>query len=166
MSYPRVSESNLGGTRLSRYPNTIPQRLFGANSIIVRFGDVENAVYHPPTYFDNTYLEEWITDSRTREMVRDVDKSEVISARAIDSPYLGSISVREISGGERKDERQIAILGLAHERERVTSADVGELLGVSQPRARAIVLDMLEAGLFKRRGEGRTTYYEPAHPQQ
>lgn len=106
MSYPRVSESNLGGTRLSRYPNTIPQRLFGANSIIVRFGDVENAVYHPPTYFDNTYLDEWITDSRTREMVRDVDKSEVISARAIDSPYLGSISVREISGGERKDERQ------------------------------------------------------------
>jgi hypothetical protein len=80
MSYPRVSESNLGGTRLSRYPNTIPQRLFGANSIIVRFGDVENAVYHPPTYFDNTYLEEWITDSRTREMVRDVDKSEEIVA--------------------------------------------------------------------------------------
>jgi Mn-dependent DtxR family transcriptional regulator len=67
---------------------------------------------------------------------------------------------------KRKDERQIAILGLAHERERVTSADVGELLGVSQPRARAIVHDMLEAGLLKRRGEGRTTYYEPAHPQQ
>jgi Fic family protein len=67
---------------------------------------------------------------------------------------------------KRKDERQIAILGLAHERERVTSADVGELLGVSQPRARAIVRDILEAGLFKRRGEGRTTYYEPAHPQQ
>ena len=39
------------------------------------FGDVENAVYHPPTYFDNTYLDEWITDPRTREMVRDVDKS-------------------------------------------------------------------------------------------
>ena len=63
------------------------------------FGDVENAVYHPPTYFDNTYLDEWITDPRTREMVRDVDKSEVISARAIDSPFLGSISVRELSGG-------------------------------------------------------------------
>ena len=79
---------------------------------------------------------------------------------------MGSISVRELSGGERKDERQIAILGLAHERERVTSADVGELLGVSQPRARAIVHDMVEAGLLKRRGEGRSTYYEPAHPKE
>ncbi len=39
------------------------------------FGDVENAVCHPPTYFDDTYLDEWITDSRTQEMVRDVDKS-------------------------------------------------------------------------------------------
>lgn len=63
------------------------------------FGDAENAVYHPPTYFDNTYLDEWIVDPRTVEMIRDIDQSEVISARAIDSPFLGSISVKEISGG-------------------------------------------------------------------
>ena len=63
------------------------------------FGDAKNAVYHPPTYFDNTYLDEWITDPRTVQMVRDVDQSEVISARAIDSPFLGSISVKELSGG-------------------------------------------------------------------
>ena len=63
------------------------------------FGDVDNSVYHPPTYFDNTYQDEWITDPRTVEMVRDVDRSEVVSARAIDSPFLGSISVKELSGG-------------------------------------------------------------------
>ncbi|MBQ9065540.1 MAG: DUF4869 domain-containing protein [Blautia sp.] len=63
------------------------------------FGDTQNAIYHPPTYFDNTYLDEWITDPRTIEMVKDVDQSEVISARAIDSPFLGSISVKELSGG-------------------------------------------------------------------
>ena len=63
------------------------------------FGDAENAIYHPPTYFDNTYLDEWITDPFTVQMVRDVDQSEVISARAIDSPFLGSISVKELSGG-------------------------------------------------------------------
>ena len=63
------------------------------------FGDVERSVYHPPTYFDNTYQDEWITDPRTVEMVRDVDRSEVVSARAIDSPVLGSISVKELSGG-------------------------------------------------------------------
>lgn len=63
------------------------------------FGDVPNSIYYPPTYFDNTYRDEWIVDPRTKEMVRDVDKSEVISARAVDSPFLGSIPVKELSGG-------------------------------------------------------------------
>ena len=62
------------------------------------FGDTENAIYHPPTYFDNTFRDEWITDPFSVEMIRDVDQSDVISARAIDSPFLGSISVRELSG--------------------------------------------------------------------
>ena len=63
------------------------------------FGNTENSIYHPPTYFDNTYRDEWITDPFTVEMIKDVDKSDVISARAIDSPVLGSISVKELSGG-------------------------------------------------------------------
>ncbi len=29
------------------------------------FGEVENSVYHPPTYFDNRYEDEWITDPLT-----------------------------------------------------------------------------------------------------
>lgn len=24
------------------------------------FGDIENSIYHPPTYFDNQYEDEWI----------------------------------------------------------------------------------------------------------
>ena len=63
------------------------------------FGDVENSIYHPPTYFDNTYEDEWITDSRSVEMIKDIDKSDVIGSRVIDSPVLGSISVKELSGG-------------------------------------------------------------------
>lgn len=63
------------------------------------FGDAQNAVYHPPTYFDNTYEDEWITDPLSVEMIKDIDKSDVISPRAIDSPVLGSISVKELSGG-------------------------------------------------------------------
>ena len=63
------------------------------------FGDTENSIYFPPTYFDNTYLDEWITDPFTVEMIKDIDKSDVISSRAIDSPVLGSISTRELSGG-------------------------------------------------------------------
>ena len=62
-------------------------------------GDMPEAIYHPPTYFDNQYEDEWITDPFSMEMIRDVDKSEVISSRLIDSPLLGPISPKELSGG-------------------------------------------------------------------
>nr|WP_300858803.1 DUF4869 domain-containing protein [uncultured Acetatifactor sp.] len=63
------------------------------------FGEVENSVYHPPTYFDNQYEDEWITDPLTVAMIRDIDKSEVVGPRLIESPVLGPIPVKEISGG-------------------------------------------------------------------
>ncbi len=63
------------------------------------FGDIKNSVYHPPTYFDNQYEDEWITDPMSVQMIKEIDKSEVVSARLIDSPVLGPISVKEISGG-------------------------------------------------------------------
>lgn len=63
------------------------------------FGDVDNAVYHPPTYFDNQYEDEWITDPLTVEMIKDIDRSEVVGAHLIQSPVLGPISTKEISVG-------------------------------------------------------------------
>lgn len=63
------------------------------------YGDVENAVYHPPVYFDNQYRDEWITSLLAQEMILDVDKSKVIGPHLIESPVLGPISPKEISGG-------------------------------------------------------------------
>lgn len=63
------------------------------------FGDIEKSIYHPPTYFDNQYEDDWITEPLSVEMIKDIDKSEVISAHLIVSPVLGSISTKEISGG-------------------------------------------------------------------
>ena len=63
------------------------------------FGDTENSIYHPPTYFDNTYKDVWITNPLTKEMILEIDKSTVIGPRVIDSPFLGSISTKELSGG-------------------------------------------------------------------
>ena len=63
------------------------------------FGDTENSIYHPPTYFDNVYLDEWITDPISVRMISDIDKSEVIGPHVISSPYLGSISTKDLSGG-------------------------------------------------------------------
>ena len=44
-------------------------------------GPMEEAVYYPPVYFDNQYEDEWITDPLSVEMIRDVDRSEVIGPR-------------------------------------------------------------------------------------
>lgn len=63
------------------------------------FGKMDEAVYYPPVYFDNTYEDEWITEKLSVEMIKDVDKSVVVSERLIDSPVLGPISTKELSGG-------------------------------------------------------------------
>lgn len=65
----------------------------------IYLGDMNNSIYHPPTYFDNMYEDEWITDPLSVEMIRDVDKSEVIGPHLIESPVLGPISPKELSGG-------------------------------------------------------------------
>lgn len=41
-------------------------------------GEMKDVIYHPPTYFDNVYEDEWITDPLSIEMIRDIDKSDVI----------------------------------------------------------------------------------------
>ena len=63
------------------------------------FGDMPEAIYDPALYFKNSYNDTWILNDRSKEMILDVDHSKVISARAIDSPVLGGISPRELSGG-------------------------------------------------------------------
>ena len=65
----------------------------------IYLGQMEEAIYYPPAYFNNTYDDEWITDPLTVEMIKDVDKSEVIGPHLIESPVLGPISVKDISGG-------------------------------------------------------------------
>ena len=64
----------------------------------VYLGKMEEAVYYPPVYFDNRYENEWITDKRSVEFIKDVDKSEVISTHLIESPILVPISPEELSG--------------------------------------------------------------------
>lgn len=65
----------------------------------IYLGQMDEAIYYPPVYFDNQYEDEWITDKLSVEMIKDVDQSEVISPYLVKSPVLGPISVKEISGG-------------------------------------------------------------------
>ena len=65
----------------------------------VIFGDNEGTIMNTSTYFKNVYEDDWITDAFSKDMIKDVDRSDVVSARVIDSPVLGGISPRELSGG-------------------------------------------------------------------
>lgn len=65
----------------------------------VYFGNMPEAIYNPPVYFKNTYMDEWITDEFSREMIKDVDKSIVLDSGVIDSPVLGKIPPVSLSGG-------------------------------------------------------------------
>ena len=65
----------------------------------IYLGTMEKAIYHPPVYFDNSYEDSWLVNPLGREMIEDVDRSHVISAHLIESPVLGPISPKALSGG-------------------------------------------------------------------
>ena len=63
------------------------------------FGDKEEAIHNTSVYFKNTFLDEWIMDPFSTEMIKDVDNSVVIGPHVIESPVLGPITPKELSGG-------------------------------------------------------------------
>ena len=67
----------------------------------IYYGDIEadNYIFNPDVFFNNSYEDGWIVDQESREMIKDIDGSDVIGPRAIDSPFLGSISTERLSGG-------------------------------------------------------------------
>ena len=58
-----------------------------------------NYIENPDLYFDNTYEDEWLIDERSKEMVKDVDRSDLVGPNLVVSPVLGSIPVTRLSGG-------------------------------------------------------------------
>lgn len=65
----------------------------------VYFGDMPDAIYNTAVYFKNTYRDSWITNPLSVQMIKDVDKSDVVSESVIESPVLGSITPLALSGG-------------------------------------------------------------------
>lgn len=65
----------------------------------IYYGDMKDAVYNTAAYFKYDYEDEWIIDPFVKEMIRDVDGSEVLDSGVIDSPVLGKIPPVSLSGG-------------------------------------------------------------------
>lgn len=82
----------------------------------VCFGDMPDAIYNTALYFRNVYQDAWITDSMSREIILDVDKSTVVSANLIESPVLGPISPVMLSGGVK------TLLLIKHDKKQVFNA--------------------------------------------
>ena len=61
--------------------------------------DTPEYIFNPDVFFNNSYEEAWITDSFSKAMIKDIDGSEVIGARLIESPFLGAIPTERLSGG-------------------------------------------------------------------
>lgn len=67
----------------------------------IYFGNMPEAIYNTDVYFRNVYDDDWITDDFGREVIKKVDKSEVLDSQAIKSPVLGLISPERLSGGTK-----------------------------------------------------------------
>ena len=63
------------------------------------FGDIEDAGYNTAVFFKNDYEDNWIIEPLVKEMIHDIDHSEVIDGGVIDSPVLGKIPPVGLSGG-------------------------------------------------------------------
>lgn len=55
----------------------------------------------PGVYFDNTYEDSWIKTDFVRDIIKDVDKSELIDRDCVISPVLGAIPLFRIAGGTK-----------------------------------------------------------------
>lgn len=65
----------------------------------VFYGDMPEAIYNTSVYFKNVYEDRWIIDPFVKEMILNVDQSQVLDAAVIDSPILGKIAPTSLSGG-------------------------------------------------------------------
>ena len=65
----------------------------------IRVGRTDDTIDYVTSYFETNYEDDWFNDPLVKEIVKDVDKSEVISPRKIVSPVLGDITPLELSRG-------------------------------------------------------------------
>ena len=69
----------------------------------IYFGDKEGSkyIYNPDSYFDHWYDPNWLVKDLSKEIIKSVDKSEVIGQNLIQSPVFGAMSPDRLSGGTK-----------------------------------------------------------------
>lgn len=67
----------------------------------VIIGRSEGEVYETTRYFDALFEEEWMNHDIIKDIIKDIDKSEMVSSRLIQNDTYGSFSPKDLSGGQR-----------------------------------------------------------------
>lgn len=71
----------------------------------IYFGNMKNPskplVFNPSPYFDNWCKNEWLESDFAKEVVLKIDKSELVGPYLVQSPVLGAIPPKSISGGAK-----------------------------------------------------------------
>lgn len=82
----------------------------------IYLGEMDYVLHNVETYFKNQMDYSWLEDEFAKEVIADVDKSEVLSSHCISSPVLGQIPPTALSGGTK------ALLLMKNQHDRVINA--------------------------------------------
>ena len=67
----------------------------------ILFREDEREIRYTDSYFNNNYQDEWLDDELVKQIIKDIDQSDVLNAQIVISPVLGAIPVTQISGGAK-----------------------------------------------------------------
>ena len=67
----------------------------------VYFGNNEKALKSGDGYFDNWLDDDCLETEFAKEVVREIDKSELISKNLVQSPVIGAVPPKFLSGGAK-----------------------------------------------------------------
>ncbi|HBE09534.1 MAG TPA: DUF4869 domain-containing protein [Lachnospiraceae bacterium] len=65
----------------------------------IYFGSLQDEIYNTKMFYDNQYDKNWVMDEFAREIIKDIDASEVIAPDLIKNDVFGSFPSTELSTG-------------------------------------------------------------------
>lgn len=65
----------------------------------INFGSLPDEIYNTEMFYENQYDRNWVMDDFAKEIIKDIDSSEVIAPDLIKNDVFGSFSSTELSAG-------------------------------------------------------------------
>jgi hypothetical protein len=65
----------------------------------INFGSLPNEIYNTEMFYENQYDRNWVMDDFAKEIIKDIDSSEVVAPDLIKNDVFGSFPSTELSAG-------------------------------------------------------------------